>query len=433
MSEKTYKIVNLGCPKNLVDSEIIMGLMENANYKFSENGEIVIINTCSFIDSAIKESEDEIIEYIKKKKRGKIKKLVVAGCLVQRKKQYIIEKFPDIDLIVGHDDIPKIVDLIEGKAKPKVFENPRYVPKSEYPRIITTNYYAYVKIGEGCSRRCSFCTIPSIRGNFRSRPIEDIINEVKMLSDLNIREIVLVAQDFTLYGYDLYGKCALIDLLKELNKIENIKWFRALYVHPYGIVKNEDFIKALNDSKFVPYLEVPIQHINDRILKLMNRTGGKYAIMKALEIINKYLNNWTLRTEIIVGFPSESEEEFYELMDFIMNSPFSRIGVFPYYREFPTPSYYLKEQIDEKIKNERYEIAREIAFRKFLEFQNSLINKHIDVLIEEYEKGYFYGRSIYDAPMVDGKVILKGKFKLGEIYNVKIKEVNEEGDLIAQR
>ncbi|MEO0212885.1 MAG: 30S ribosomal protein S12 methylthiotransferase RimO [candidate division WOR-3 bacterium] len=429
---KTYKIVNLGCPKNLVDSEIIMGLLESSNYKFSNKPDIVIINTCGFINSAVKESEEEIENYIEKKKRGEIKKVIVAGCLVQREKQKIIEKFPDIDLIIGHDDIPNIVKLIENGIKPKIFENPRYVPNSNLPRIITTNYYAYVKIGEGCSRRCTFCTIPSIRGNFRSRPIEDIINEVKMLSELNIKEVVLVAQDFTLYGYDLYNKCAILELIEALNKIDSIKWYRILYVHPDGIVKNEEFIKELNNSKFLPYLEVPIQHINDRILKLMNRTGGKSSVLKALEIIDKYLKNYTLRTEIIVGFPSESEEEFDELMEFIMNSPFSRIGVFPYYREHSTPSYNFENQIDEDEKMRRYEIASEISFRKFLEFQKSLINKEIGILVENYERGYFYGRSIYDAPMVDGKVVLKGKFKLGEIYNLKISDVNEEGDLIVK-
>jgi len=430
---KTYKIVNLGCPKNIVDSEVIMGLLENANYKFSENGKIVIINTCAFIESSVKESESEIEEYIQKKRNGEIEKLIVAGCLVQRKKQKLLEEFPDIDLIIGHDDIERIVDLIEDKLKPKIFENPRYIPNSNLPRIITTNYYAYVKIGEGCSRRCSFCTIPSIRGNFRSRPIEDIVNEIKILSKLNIKEIILVAQDFTLYGYDLYGKCAIVDLIEELNKINEIDWFRVLYVHPYGIVKNENFIKLLANSKFVPYLEVPIQHINDRILKLMNRTGGKFAILKALEIIEKYLRNYTLRTEIIVGFPSETENEFNELIDFILDSPFSRIGVFPYYREFSTPSYDFENQIDESVKNERYEIAREVSFRKFLEFQKNLINKKIPVLIEDYERGYFYGRTIYDAPNVDGRVILKGSFKLGKIYEVEINNVNEEGDLIAKR
>lgn len=430
MSKKTYKIVNLGCPKNLVDSEIIMGLMENANYKFSENPQVVIINTCGFLSSAIEESKAEILSYLEKKKKGKVEKVVVAGCLVQRKRNEIIDELKDVDLFVGHDDIVNIVDLIEGKLKPKIFENPRYVPSSKLPRTITTNYYAYVKIGEGCSRRCSFCVIPSIRGNFRSRPIEDIVNEIKELSKLNIKEIILVAQDITLYGYDLYGKFSLLELIEELNKIDSISWFRLLYVHPYGISKNEEIVKALSNSKFVPYLELPIQHINDRILKLMNRTGGKKAILKALEIIDKYFKDYTLRTEIIVGFPSETTDEFEELMDFIENSPFSRIGVFPYYREKGSSSYYFQEHIEEDTKNERYEIAREIAFKKFLDFQNGLVGKKIDVLVEYYEKGYFYGRSIYDAPDVDGNVILKGVYRPGNIYKVNISSVNDVGDLM---
>ncbi|MCS7245320.1 MAG: 30S ribosomal protein S12 methylthiotransferase RimO [candidate division WOR-3 bacterium] len=430
MPKKTYKIVNLGCPKNLVDSEIIMGLMEGANYKFSENPQIVIINTCGFLSSAIEESKAEILSYLEKKKKGKVEKVVVAGCLVQRKKNEILQELKDVDLFIGHDDIPNIVDLIEGRLKPRIFENPRYIPSSKLPRAITTNYYAYVKIGEGCSRRCSFCVIPSIRGNFRSRPIEDIVSEIKELARLNIKEVVLVAQDITLYGYDLYGKFSLLELIEEINKIDNISWFRLLYVHPYGISKNEEIVKNLANSKFVPYLELPIQHINDRILKLMNRSGGKRAILKALEIIDKYFKDYTLRTEIIVGFPSETNSEFEELMDFIENSLFSRIGVFPYYREEGTSSYYIDEQLDEETKNERYEIAREIAFRKFLEFQNSLVGRELDVLVEYYEKGYFYGRSVYDAPNVDGSVVLKGVYKPGEIYKVNITSVNELGDLV---
>ncbi|MEO0202481.1 MAG: 30S ribosomal protein S12 methylthiotransferase RimO [candidate division WOR-3 bacterium] len=429
---KTYKIVSLGCPKNLVDSEIIMGLLEKSRYKYSEKAQIVIINTCGFISSAVKESEEEILSYIKKKKKGEIKKLVVAGCLVQREKQKLIEKFPDIDLIIGHDDILNIVKLIENGKAPKIFENPRYLPNSNFPRLITTNYYAYLKIGEGCSRNCSFCTIPLIRGKFRSRPIEDILNEVKFLSELNIKEVVLVAQDLTLYGYDLYKKFALLDLMEALDSIENIKWYRLLYVHPDGIARNEDFMRNISNFRVVPYLEVPIQHISDRILRLMNRTGGKSSILRALEIVEKYLKNYTLRTEIIVGFPSESEEEFEELVEFILRSPFSRIGVFPYYREQSTISYSFDNQIDEDEKMRRYEIASQIAFSKFLEFQKNLINREVPVLIESYERGYFYGRSIYDAPNVDGKVILKGKFKLGEIYNVKIFDVSEEGDLIVK-
>ncbi len=426
---KRFTIVNLGCPKNVVDSEIILGKLEEAGYEYSEDGEIVIINTCGFIEPAIKESEGEILEQIRRKLKGEVEKVIIAGCLVQRKKSELLNKFPEADAIIGHDDIPFIVDIIEGRRKPKVFENPRYLPTSRMPRYVSTRYYAYVKIGEGCSRRCTFCTIPYIRGNFRSRSIEDIVHEVQELSEIGIREVILVAQDLTLYGYDIYRRNALVELLESIERVEGIEWIRLMYVHPFGLTLNRELVDYLrSSSKIVPYIELPIQHVSDRILKLMSRTGGKRAVEEAL----KLLEGFAIRTEVIVGFPGEKDSEFDELVDFLYSSNFARIGVFPYYREKGTLSYNYSPQIDEREKQWRYEIASEVAHSKFMHFQRNLRGKTLEVLFEDYEDGYLVGRSMYDAPEVDGRVITKDirKYKLGEIYSVKVKDVSKEGDLI---
>ncbi len=428
---KKFTIINLGCPKNLVDSEIIMAQMEEAGYEYSEDGEIVIINTCGFIEPAIEESEGEIREQLMRKERGEIEKVVIAGCLVQRKKDRLINQFPRADAVLGHDDIPHIVDIIEGRRKPRIMENPRYLPTMNLPRIITTEHYAYIKIGEGCSRRCAFCTIPSIRGNFRSRSIEDIVEEAKEIADMGIKEIVLVAQDFTLYGYDLYGRNMSAALMEALNGVEGVEWFRIMYAHPFGIWKHPEIIEALTGlEKFVPYIELPIQHASDRILKRMNRTGGREAVEGALELIERYLPEAGLRTEIIVGFPGETQEDFEELVEFMENAPFSRIGVFPYYNEPSSASFNMDGQVEEKEKELRYQIMRQIAYRKLMEFQKSLIGKEIEYLMEGFDEGWFAGRSIYDAPQVDAQVRSRRLHKPGEIYRGKVVDVTEDGDLM---
>ena len=428
---KKFTIINLGCPKNLVDSEIIMAQMEEAGYEYSEDGEIVIINTCGFIEPAIEESEGEIREQLMRKERGEIEKVVIAGCLVQRKKDRLINQFPGADAVLGHDDIPHIVDIIEGRRKPRIIENPRYLPTMNLPRIITTKHYAYIKIGEGCSRRCAFCTIPSIRGNFRSRSIEDIVEEAREIADMGIKEIVLVAQDFTLYGYDLYGRNMSAALMEALNGVEGVEWFRIMYAHPFGIWKHPEIIEALTGlEKFVPYIELPIQHASDRILKRMNRTGGREAVEGALELIERYVPEAGLRTEVIVGFPGETQEDFEELVEFMENAPFSRIGVFPYYNEPSSASFDMDGQVEEKEKEMRYQIMKQIADRKLMEFQRNLIGKEIEYLIEGFDEGWFVGRSIYDAPQVDAQVRSKRPHKPGEIYRGKVLDITEDGDLM---
>ncbi len=430
---KKFTIISLGCPKNLVDSEIIMGQMEEAGYEYSEDGEIVIINTCGFIHPAIEESEGEIRQQLERKARGEVEKVVIAGCLVQRKKQELLNLFPDADAILGHDDIPHIVEIVEGKRKPRISENPRYLPTLQLPRIVSTDYYAYVKIGEGCSRRCAFCTIPSIRGDFRSRTMEDIVEEAREIAEMGIRELVVVAQDFTLYGLDIYGENRSAQLLEALNDIEGIRWIRIMYAHPHGIVRNPQILDAMASlDKVVPYIELPVQHASEKILRRMNRSGGKKAVVEALELIGKKLPGSAIRTEVIVGFPGEGQEDFEELVAFLKDSPFARIGVFPYYNEPGSASYHLDGQVDEREKELRYEIVRQIAEEKLMEFQRGLVGKEVEFMVEGFEEGWFYGRSLYDAPQVDAGIRTRRAFKPGEVQRGRVVDVSEDGDLIIE-
>ncbi len=430
---KKFRIISLGCPKNLVDSEIIMGQMEEAGYEYSEDGEIVIINTCGFIHPAIEESEGEIREQLKRKARGEIEKVVIAGCLVQRKKEELLNLFPDADAVLGHDDIPHIVDIIEGKRKPRISQNPRYLPTLNLPRIVSTEHYAYVKIGEGCSRRCAFCTIPSIRGDFRSRGIEDIVEEAREIAEMGIEEIIVVAQDFTLYGLDIYGENRSAHLLEALNRIDGIKWIRIMYAHPHGIVKNPEIIDAMASlERVVPYIELPIQHISEKILRRMNRSGGKKAVMQALELIGEKLPDAAIRTEVIVGFPGEHQEDFEELVAFLEDSPFARIGVFPYYNEPGSASYHMDGQVDEREKELRYQIIRQVAEDRLMEFQRNLVGREIEFMVEGFENGWFRGRSIYDAPQVDAGIGTRRALRPGKIHRGKVVDVSPEGDLIVE-
>lgn len=430
---KKFTIISLGCPKNLVDSEIIMGQMEEAGYEYSEDGEIVIINTCGFIHPAIQESEGEIRHQLERKERGEVEKVIIAGCLVQRKKQELLNLFPEADAIVGHDDIPGIVEIIEGKKKPRISENPRYLPTLQLPRIVSTDYYAYIKIGEGCSRRCAFCTIPSIRGNFRSRTIEDIVEEVREIAEMGIREVVLVAQDFTLYGIDIYGENRSAQLLEAINEVEGIRWIRIMYAHPHGVAQNPQIIDAMASlEKVVPYIELPVQHASERVLRRMNRSGGKRAVLQSLELITEKLPGIAIRTEVIVGFPGEEQEDFEELVAFLKDSPFARIGVFPYYNEPGSASYRMDGQVNEREKELRYEIVRRIAEEKLMEFQRGLEGKEVEFMVEGFEGGWFHGRSLYDAPQVDAGIKTRKAFRPGEVHRGRVVEVSEDGDLIIE-
>ncbi len=430
---KKFTIISLGCPKNLVDSEIIMGQMEEAGYEYSEDGEIVIINTCGFIHPAIEESEGEIRQQLERKARGEVEKVVIAGCLVQRKKQELLNLFPEADAIVGHDDIPHIVDIVEGKRKPRISENPRYLPTLQLPRIVSTDYYAYIKIGEGCSRRCAFCTIPSIRGDFRSRPMEDIVEEAREIAEMDVEELVLVAQDFTLYGLDIYGENRSAQLLEALNELEGIRWIRIMYAHPHGIVRNPQIVDAMASlEKVVPYIELPVQHASEKVLRMMNRSGGKRSVVEAMELIEKKFPDAAIRTEVIVGFPGEEQEDFEELVSFLKDAPFARIGVFPYYNEPGSASYSMDGQVDEREKELRHEIVLQIAREKLMEFQKSLVGRDVEFMVEGFEGGWFYGRSIYDAPQVDAGIRTKKPFEPGKVHVGRVVDVSEDGDLIIQ-
>lgn len=422
-----FEIINLGCPKNLVDGEYLAGILTKKAFNLN-NGKIVFLNTCAFISSAVSESKKHIKKLIKLKQKGEIDKICITGCLVQREKENILKEFPEVDFILSYDAIPYVDKVLSGELIPNTFHQPTYILDSKTPRLLSTKHYAYVKIGEGCSRKCTFCTIPQIRGKFRKRTLEDILKEISHIASQNIKEIILVAQDLTLYGKNL------IKLVNALSRVKEIKWIRSFYLHPYGVATNPDIIKAMADSNFVPYFELPIQHISDEILTKMGRQGGKKSILKAIDIICSVFSNPSIRTEIIVGFPGEKDSHFAELLNFIEEAPFARIGVFPYHNEPNTPASLLPNQLPQKTIQERYSIASKVAFKKFTDFQKNLKEKVVEAIIEKIQNGYAQGRTIYDAPDIDGEIIIKNtspeKLTEGNFISTKITRVLNNGTLI---
>ena len=413
---KTFSIISLGCPRNLVDSEHIISEYSRKGYVFkdgADRADTVIINTCGFIEDAKKESIDVILKVIDAKKAGDIKKIVVAGCLSERYSKELEKEFKD-------------VDEFRGVLDPKTW----FYNKSQVLKL-TPRHFAYLKISEGCRNRCTYCIIPHIKGPYRSRDIESIIKEAKALLNKGVKEIVLVGQDNSLYGVDLYGRKRLVELLKKLGRISKDKWIRLLYCHPANIEK--DVIKAIRDSKDIcKYIDLPIEHISDGILKSMGRRIKRPDIVDLIAYIRKEIPNVAIRTSLIVGFPGEKDKDFQELLDLIKETKFERLGIFRYSREEGTPAYKYKGHISEKEKERRFNeamllqqsISRDINER----FKGSILK----VLIDEKSEDGYIGRSEYDAPEVDGVVYVKGKdLVVGDFYNVKIIDTYEY-DLVGE-
>jgi len=432
--------VSLGCNKNLVDSEIMMGACVEAGFEITSNAEdadVIVVNTCGFINDAKQESIDTILDMAEYKNK-KCKFLIVTGCLTQRYKDEILEQMPEIDAILGVKEMLKLPDVIkdlyEGKQRIKVFNDASsFVYSSSMPRVIATpSYYAYIKIAEGCNNRCSYCSIPLIRGKYTSRPIEDIVREAKELAERGYKEIILTAQDTTKYGADIYGKKMLPALLEELEKIEKIKWIRFLYSYPEDL--DENLINVVKfSSKVVNYFDIPVQHVNDRILKLMNRKSTKESIRRLIEKIRESFDEVVIRTTVLVGFPTETDEEFEELCSFLKWAEFDRLGAFMYSQEEGTLASQLP-QVDEDIKQRRYEKVLNIQ-RKISKKQNrKRIGKEYEVVIEAKDRNNFYiGRSQFEAPEVDGKVLVFSKNRLtaGQFVKVKILDAFEY-DLVGE-
>lgn len=431
---KKYKVgmVSLGCDKNRVDSEIILASM-NKEYEITNNAkeaDIIIVNTCGFIETAKQESIDTILEMAKYKKDYNCTLLIATGCLTQRYGKDLTELMPEIDIMLGVNDYKKINELINNyinNEKKSIEVNYSDENINEGERILTTDRYtAYIRIAEGCNNFCTYCIIPTIRGKFRSREMDNIINEAKSLRDRGVKELILIAQDTTLYGSDIYGEKRLHILLKELAKIDGLEWIRVLYCYPEEIY--DELIDEISQNpKVVKYLDLPIQHISNKILKLMGRKTTKEDIIKKIISLRDKVKNITLRTTLIVGFPGENEEEFTELKNFVKEYRLEKVGVFKYSREEGTPAAVMENQIEEETKALREKeimlIQKEISQEK-----NALkINNIYDILVEGYDGEYYYGRNYEMVPDIDGNVFFKSSIEIskGTIVKVKINDCTE--------
>jgi len=423
---KRVYLINLGCPKNLVDSEIIISSLQKNGFVLStcpEKADFVIINTCGFIKGAVEEAKGYIEEYVKRKRKGEFSKLLVAGCLPQRFQEVLLDMYPDVDYFVGVNDILKIAEILKGNNEGKIFLSRKPLDYAGLERTVSTYPYAYLKISEGCSKRCSFCTIPFIRGKYRSRKIEDIKKECEFLVERGYREIILVSQDITFYGVDIYGKPSLLNLLSSLEKIEGIKWIRLLYCYPRYF--DDSLIRKIRDSeKIVKYIDLPVQHISDKILKLMKRGTPPDYIKRLVEKLRKEIPGVFLRTSLIVGFPGEGKKDFEELKKFITEYPFDYIGVFPYSDEVGTEAFNLKKKLPMEEIEERaveiYDLQRKIS-RKL---NRKRVGRVYEAIVDgehRERKGVYIARIYGQAPEIDSVTYLQGKgLKTGEFLKVKI-------------
>ena len=439
--EKIF-ISTLGCAKNLVDSEMMLGTLVKNDYVQTGSimdADIAIVNTCGFIEAAKEESINEILELAQYKERGNLKYLIVTGCLAQRYSDELLSEIPEIDIVLGTTSFDMILEKIEelkgGIRSSLITDIDKHIAE-EIPRsLLTDTFSAYIKIAEGCDNHCTYCIIPKLRGKYRSRRQEDILKEARQLAKNGVKELIVIAQDTTKYGLDIYGKKAISDLMRELNEIEGLKWIRILYSYPEDV--DAEFVKAVKEcEKVIPYFDMPVQHANDAILKLMNRKTSKQQIKENIDRIRKEIPEASIRTSIIVGFPTETQEQFDELCEFVKEVKFDRLGVFAYSREEDTPAAILEGQIDEDIKQERknrlMEIQQGISYEKNKTFVGSTLEVMID---EKVEDGLYEGRSYRDMMEIDGLVFVKTQedLKKGQFVNVNITEALEydlTGELI---
>ncbi len=421
---KQIALINHGCAKNLIDSELMLGKLAQAGYKITlddTNAEIVIVNTCSFIHDAEKESVASVFDMIK---AGK--KVIIAGCLPQKYKEELKELIPEASAFLGTSDLDKIVDVIKNLEKNnttdyEVSENPEYnYPETIERQQITVGASSYVKIADGCDFNCGYCIIPQLRGKYKSRKIENIVKEVKDLADKGVNEIVLIAQDTTSYGKDLYGKPKLVELLIELNKIDALNWIRIMYTYP-SLITDELLETISKLDKVVKYIDIPLQHVSKNQLELMNRPVLDYK--KLIKKIRRIIPNCAIRTTFIVGYPNETEEDFQELCNFVKTMKLDRVGVFEFSREKNTKADKLKPQITAKIKHQRRKKLMEIQQSVSKEINEKLIGKKIDCIVEALSSdGIITARTYKDAPEVDGLIYIKTEKNLipGDIITVEV-------------
>ena len=432
--------ISLGCDKNLVDSEMMMGLLHDRGYEFTDNEEeadIIVINTCGFINDAKEESINTILEMAKYKENN-LKALIVAGCLVERYKNEILQELPEIDAIVGTTAFDKICDVVDdvlADKKHNELESINKMCRPDVKRIITTGgYYSYLKIAEGCDKHCTYCSIPMIRGAYRSVPMDELVKEAEYLADNGVKELIIVAQEITVYGKDLYGEKKLPELLHRLCKIPGIQWIRLLYCYPEEIT--DELIETIRtEKKICHYIDMPIQHASDKILKAMGRRTNNAELRNIISKLRKEIPDICLRTTLITGFPGETEEDHQILLDFIDEMEFDRLGVFTYSPEEDTKAASLDNQVDEEVKlcrkDEIMELQQEISMDK----SERLVGKEIEVIIEgkASDEDVYVGRSYMDAPSVDGYVFINSEEELmsGDFAKVRIVKAMEY-DLIGE-
>lgn len=437
-------ITSLGCPRNLVDSEVILGLLKRHGYSVTdpeEGADLLIINTCSFIQSAREESVDAILEAAELKKKGKVKHIAVCGCLPQLYKGKLLDELPEVDAVFGTGDFAAITSYLKkiekGIRAAKVSPRSTYLYNDISPRaLLTPEHYAYIKVSEGCDNLCSYCIISRLRGRLRSRTVGSILKEIaKLSSGGRLKEIELVGQDTTLFGKDNYGRPMLADLLRRAACLKGApEWIRVLYTHPAHYT--DELIDVIKDERKVcRYLDIPIQHISDRILKKMNRKVTKSDIIKLISKLRARIPGMALRTSVITGFPGETDRDFRELLDFIRDTRFERLGAFTYSREDGTPAAGIRPQVPEKVKLARLEELMKVQQKISREFNASLAGRTMKVLIDEKvegEEGEYLGRTELDAPEIDGVVYVSGKgLNAGSFYNVRITDYLEY-DLVGE-
>ena len=422
--------ISLGCDKNLVDSEVMLGLLDKKGYQIvdsEEDADIIVVNTCCFIHDAKEESIQTILEMAEYKKEGKLKALIVTGCLAQRYQQEIIDEIPEVDAVLGTTSYDHIVEAVEEALAGNghvVLEDVDALPDVKETRLVTTGgHYAYMKIAEGCNKHCTYCIIPKLRGNYRSVPMEKLLAEAKDLADQGVKELILVAQETTVYGKDLYGEKSLHKLLRELCKISGIQWIRILYCYPEEIY--DELIQTIKEeNKVCHYLDLPIQHASDAVLKRMGRRTSKAQLVEIIEKLRKEIPDISLRTTLITGFPGETQEQHEELKDFVDEMEFDRLGVFTYSPEEDTPAATMTEQIPEEVKEERQaelmELQQEIAF----DLAEDMVGREVLVMIEGKvaDENAYVGRTYKDAPNVDGLIFINTDEELmsGDFARVRV-------------
>ena len=422
--------ISLGCDKNLVDSEVMLGLLDKKGYQIvdsEEDADIIVVNTCCFIHDAKEESIQTILEMAEYKKEGKLKALIVTGCLAQRYQQEIIDEIPEVDAVLGTTSYDHIVEAVEEALAGNghvVLEDVDALPDVKEKRLVTTGgHYAYMKIAEGCDKHCTYCIIPKLRGNYRSVPMEKLLAEAKDLADQGVKELILVAQETTVYGKDLYGEKSLHKLLRELCKISKIQWIRILYCYPEEIY--DELIQAIKEeNKVCHYLDLPIQHASDAVLKRMGRRTSKAQLVEIIEKLRKEIPDISLRTTLITGFPGETQEQHEELKDFVDEMEFDRLGVFTYSPEEDTPAATMTEQIPEEVKEDRQaelmELQQEIAF----DLAEDMVGREVLVMIEGKvaDENAYVGRTYKDAPNVDGLIFINTDEELmsGDFARVRV-------------